>query len=320
MREKGRFALSTVAPPAVVILSAALLGAGISGARAAATDCKSLLDAVVQSQGLVRVTIDPETEQVRLETPHGYCLESIAEWAARGETGARDGPAPSTGRKRSRLPAVPGSGITAPGERIELPPPPPPCDRQLDDYWGQGFHDIAGTRYWLAQVHTIDFDGDGATDDVGFTLKSGDSPDLVIRYKGGSGELSAMFVPSLRPSGEGELGRLCFARASFDRPPDRPRRETLGFQAPNLAQEAMDGPGAAPGKEPAPEAERWAIDSSWILVFASGTVLFLAMVGGAIFLLRGKWLPILRRRRRRSGHDDDGDFEDDEYEGEEEDE
>ena len=193
------------------------------------------------------------------------------------------------------------------------------CTTDLNSLWEKGEHQIRGTTYWLSQVFTIDLDGDRRTDNVGFRLKAANTPELVIRYYAGPGNLAGRSVPTLRLDDEDVISRLCFGQVSFDKPrrkdwkPEPPR----GFETPDLEKEMM-----AKGK-PAPavtQAETGGVVPSglWAAI-AAFFGLVLAAGGSGIYLSRRIWLPALKRlgkARRKDG----GEEEDEEEEEKEKDE
>ena len=98
------------------------------------------------------------------------------------------------------------------------------CTTDLNSLWEKGEHDIRRTTYWLSQVFTIDLDGDRRTDNVGFRLKAANTPELVIRYYAGPGNLAGRSVPTLRLDDEDVISRLCFGQVSFEKPRRKDRK------------------------------------------------------------------------------------------------
>ncbi len=184
------------------------------------------------------------------------------------------------------------------------------CSGELAALWKQQEHDVLGSRYWLAQIFTIDLDGDGRTDNVGFRLKAADSPDLVIRYFADEGHLAARSVPTLRLDDEDVISGLCFGQASFNKPkPKGPKKELLprAFETPDLEKELMAKENPAPAVT---QAERGGVipNGLWAAIVAVFG-LVVAAGGTGIYLSRRIWLPALKRlgkaRRKDGGEEED---------------
>ncbi len=229
----------------------------------------------------------------------------------------RPQPAPPPGPR----PLDGSQGETA---KAPAPPPAPECAGDLGTLWKQGEHDIRGSTYWLSQVFTIDLDGDGRTDNVGFRLKAANTPDLVIRYFAAPGQPAGRSVPTLRLDDEEVISGLCFARVSFDtpRPKDREPEPVRAFETPDLAKEmtakgdttrrVTQGSAAGSERGGTGPAGLWAGS-------AAASVLLLAAGGGGAYLTRRRWLPALKRlgkARRKKGEEGEEGEEDEEEEGE----
>ena len=190
------------------------------------------------------------------------------------------------------------------------------CATDLNSLWEKGEHHIRGTTYWLSQVFTIDLDGDRRTDNVGFRLKAANTPDLVIRYYAGPGNLAGRSVPTLRLDDEDVISRLCFGQVSFEKPrrKDRKTEPRRVFETPDLEKEMM-----AKGK-PAPAATQaeWGgfVPNGLWAAIAAVFGLVLAAGGTGIYLSRRIWLPALKRlgkaRRKDGGEEEDEEDEEDE--------
>ncbi len=209
------------------------------------------------------------------------------------------------------------------GETAKAPAPSPAadCTTDLKSLWEKGEHDIRGATYWLSQVFTVDLDGDRRTDNVGFRLKAANTPELVIRYYAGPGNLAGRSVPTLRLDDEDVISRLCFGQVSFDKPrrKDRKMEPPRPFETPDLEKEMMAKGNPAPAVT---QAERSGVVPSglWAAIAAvSGLVVAAGGIG--VYLTRRKWLPALKqlgKARRKDGEEED-DEDDEEEEKEEED-
>ena len=186
------------------------------------------------------------------------------------------------------------------------------CTTDLNSLWKKGEHHIRGTTYWLSQVFTIDLDGDRRTDNVGFRLKAASTPELMIRYYAGPGNLAGRSVPTLRLDDEDMISRLCFGQVSFPTPRRQARETPRGFETPDLEMEMMGKGKPAPAVT---QAERGGVVSGGLwAAMAAVSGLVVAAGGAGVFLTRRKWLPALKRlgktRRKDEGEDEDEDEED----------
>ncbi len=214
---------------------------------------------------------------------------------------------------------TPRRGRPPRGEKAKAPAPSPAadCTTDLNTLWEKGEHDIRGTTYWLSQVFTIDLDGDRRTDNVGFRLTAANTPELVIRYYAGPGNLAGRSVPTLRLDHEDMISRLCFGQVSFPTPRRQARETPRGFEIPDLEKEMMSIGKPAPAVTPA-ERGGVVLGGLWAAM-AAGSGLVVAAGGAGVYLTRRKWLPALNRlgkARRKDG----GEEEDEEEEEEEKDE
>ncbi len=340
-------------PPAVLVLAVSLVLQLPDAAAAAGADCDALLEKAAKADEIPEIIIDSSTNSISIRTSQGECVEQLS---APTQPSAAPGPpqtalvpapaAPPVAEAPEPKPAPAALKPAEPGKPFKThpyfrpQPMPPPrslggpqgetakvsglspaadCTIDLNSLWEKGEHHIRGTTYWLAQVFTIDLDGDRRTDNVGFRLKVANTPDLVIRYYAGPGQLAGRSVPTLRLDDEDVISSLCFAQVSFDKPRRKARKPEppRAFETPDLEKEMM-----AKGK-PAPagtQAERGGVvpNGLWA-AFAAVSGLIVAAGGIGVYLTRRKWLPALKqlgKTRRKDG----GEEEDEEEEEEEKDE
>ncbi len=201
--------------------------------------------------------------------------------------------------------------------KAPAPSPAAYCTTDLNSLWEKGEHHIKGTTYWLSQVFTIDLDGDRRTDNVGFRLKAANTPELVIRYYAGPGNLAGRSVPTLRLDDEDEISSLCFGQVSFPTPRRQARATPRAFDTPDLEKEMMAKGNPAPAVT---QAERGGVvpNGLWVAIAAiSGLVL--AAGGTRAYLTRRKWLPALKRlgkARRKDGEEEEEEEEEEKEEKE----
>lgn len=242
--------------------------------------------------------------------------------------------------------AAPGIEPATPPTRVEMkvdetPPmagvvaPPPPkvdpdvaklCDRLVTDFWAPGEYDIDGRMFWLSGVFTIDYNGDGRIDDVGFKLNAEGKIGNVLNYFPTSGDrLSGKTVASLKLDDERDISRLCADNVTFVRPEpeivapkkaEETKQEATTAPKRSVTGSAEKAAEATPEKQPEPEVEVKKTaegKTSDLILWMSGIAMVLVLFGivGFIFFLKGT---------APSSEDDDGEYEEDEeYEEEDED-
>jgi hypothetical protein len=104
---------------------------------------------------------------------------------------------------------------TAPLARAPALPPGTKCDRRVEEFWPFGEHIVAGDRYRLERVFTVDDDRDGRVENVGFLLRAPGRPDLLMFYFDAEGKPSAATVLTLKRDDDGDIGRLCFGQVFY---------------------------------------------------------------------------------------------------------
>lgn len=115
---------------------------------------------------------------------------------------------------RTETPAQPDA---APRPRAKAPAPPPgtACDRRVEEFWPSGEHIVAGERYRLERVFTVDDDYDDRVENVGFLLRAPGRPDLLMFYFDAEGKPTAATVLTLKRDDDGDIGRLCFGQVFY---------------------------------------------------------------------------------------------------------
>jgi len=194
--------------------------------------------------------------------------------------------------------------------------PPPPtrdpalsrrCDRDLATFWSPGEHEIEGNKFWLSGVFTVDLDGDGRIDDVGFKIKSdGRIGNILNYYPSTEGRLAGKNVKTLKLDDDKDIHRLCPGNVTFERPD---LAQTLQNKR-KAAQAALTKEAVEKKKEEdaAAEAAAAAIppkkDVSPFVFVVGGIAMVLLLAGGI-------GLAIVVRNLGRSKDDEDDDDEDD---------
>ncbi|MEE9544196.1 MAG: hypothetical protein V3V55_01190 [Rhodospirillales bacterium] len=284
--------------------------------------CDTLLHEASKSGEVPKVTLNTSWGIIRIETSLGYCREPVEVWRGRhlqdipvtkteeSKTPKIQLPKQVSPKQVSPKPAVPEPAAPKPTAPV---PTGKPCDKSLSEFWKQGEHSIKGTTYWLSQVFTIDRNGDGIMEDVGFRLKAKGKPDLLIRYFADGDQISARSLSRLALPDETVIPRLCFGQVVFEEPfkvQSVPVEKKKAFEIPDLAREMKVKTGEI-SEEPETaakgDAEKTVGTKIWISIAAGLFVLFAA--GGLIaFLTRRKWLPKLKKSAEDEEEDDDDDF------------
>ena len=250
---------------------------GSSGAVAGTSACKAV-------SGII---IDASTGSVQMTTANGRC-----------RTTAKIKPRqPASETRRWIAGRAASVVVTKPAATAR---PQHRCDQELADFWSAGFYRIDGADYWLSQVHTVDFAGDGRIDNVGFRLRPREGEDLVLMYFAAPGQLSAKAIEALALVDDSVIERLCFGQLAFEMPAGGVEK-TSGikpFEIPNLAGEM-----AGSGKKPPPATAETASSGVWIGL-ASGAPIGLAVGGFGAFMMR-------RRRNRKPVEEEKTEEEDD---------
>ncbi len=182
----------------------------------------------------------PESRPERDENPASKAPASDKPVVKRSELpspqdrGKAENPPERSEGFRTDIPSIVGAR-----RRPQAPPPEPMRNRgcvSLTEHWHSEILSVGGNWYALARAFSIDQDGDGVTDNVGFVLVSEDASELIIRYKAERGQFSGRSLAGLRLDDESVFPSLCFEMATFD----LPRTDTVQpiFEVPDLAAEA----------------------------------------------------------------------------------
>ncbi len=225
--------------------------------------------------------------------------------------GAEDGNGvPPEGRAKG--PADPAGKAGPAGEEAIRKPPAREgrCDRAITDFWGPGEIDVKGSFYRLSGAFTVDMDGDGWVDNVGFKLKITGRVGNVIRYFDSPGRLSGETIPDLKIPNSDDISRLCPGNVTFKlRKPEKPEAE----KKKEKAVENKAGSAGEPVKEEKPRAKKKGLSGISLVVFSgAGVVLF---VSGIIILFMLQPEFAARRRKKKEdeeNEDEDGDENDEE--------
>lgn len=195
------------------------------------------------------------------------------------------GPAKSTAN-------LTGKAGTASEEAIPKPPVRKgPCDRAITDFWSPGNINIKGSTYWLSGAFTVDLDGDGRVDNVGFKLKITGRVGNVIRYFGAPGRLSGQTIPDLKIANDDDISRLCPGNVTFKLPKsERPAAE-------NKIEVSREPTNKAPVKK------KKGLSGLALAVFSgAGVVLFVSGIV-ILFLLQPEFAA--RRREKKEAEEED---------------
>ena len=309
----------------------ALAGAGMFiSAPAQAAECSALIGDVKAGK-LYAVTILKGKGQVKIETLNGDCFESLEKWKARGLPMASLGNgsfiAPPKKKKIYTPPPIPMRRLTAPpptsdysGRGRVLPPPAdvagptgapgdqaipkPPvregrCDRVITDFWSPGEIDVKGSPYRLSGAFTVDLDGDGWVDNVGFKLKITGRVGNVIRYFDTPGRLSGQTIPDLKIANDDDISRICPGNVTFkSAKPEEPAEEQE-----KVAKNEIEIPEKPAEKEP--EKKKKGLSGISLAVFSGAGVLLFVSGIVILFMLQ----PEFAARRRKKKEEEKGEGE-----------
>lgn len=251
--------------------------------------CDALVNEAIRAGEIPSVIVDPKTKEAQLVTSKGTCVEAAGKWATRRLPGV---PAEPAVRRE-----VPGPAAEAPKPAAAPPPrpsapPAPKCDRILEGLWGPMRVRVGGEIFWLARVHTIDFDNDGRTDNLGFKLKSKRGQEVALRYFAEVGDVGANSLPELQLDDDRNIGRICFGELDLAEPAEPVIPTMSGMSgmsgmvsmAPDLAAQArarVEGKATDEAAPPKKEMDSWL----WA-VLAGGAGLLLGAAAVLWFLTR----------------------------------
>lgn len=134
-----------------------------------------------------------------------------------------------------------GKTPTAPFGQAPVLPPGTKCDRRVEEFWPSGDHIVAGDRYRLERVFTLDDDRDGRVENVGFLLRAPGRPDLLMFYFDAEGKPSAATVTTLKRDAAADIGRLCFGQVFYGTAESDPATGRLSGAPARPGQSALPG-------------------------------------------------------------------------------
>jgi hypothetical protein len=294
----GKFWLTAglLAAASVVLLSPPV--------RAQSVTCDQLLEDAARSGESPGISISSARATVTLMTSRWRCTESLAKFSgrkldpnwARGDETSGSGDDSSSddrsGSKRYRSVR---------------------CDKHPRDFWTAMTLEIDGAEYWLAKVFTLDLDGDGHADNIGFRLRSHEGQDRTLRYRTRGKKLSASDFPKLRLPDEQLISRMCPSSVSFREPIEealqvaeesKEEKDQKGFSVPDLAKQSRRV-GAPTEAVKRPEGKTWKTPV-WLWIGGGVAIALLVLGGVVVVLLMG------RRKATDDDDDDDEDYDDEE--------
>ncbi|MEE8394138.1 MAG: hypothetical protein V3R66_07315 [Rhodospirillales bacterium] len=191
------------------------------------------------------------------------------------------------------------------------------CESKLEHFWRAGELNIKGTMYWLSGVFSIDLDGDGGVDNIGFKVKTQGKVGNVIRYfPMAPGQLSAQTINDLKLEDDNDVFMMCAGNLTFERPKSAKKYAEISEAPPtNVTGIQETGTGAKKGEEQEGEPELEVTTPSKLPKIKTKHLILLGgvfLVGGGIFGLY--WI---NRTPKKDGEDgEEGEEEDEEDEEE----
>lgn len=210
---------------------------------------------------------------------------------------------------------------------VAAPPPPKKdmdlakrCDREITMFWEPSEHIIDGRKYWLAGVFTIDLDGDGRVDDVGFKIKSkGRIGNILNYFPSTEGRHSGKTVDSLQLEDDRDIHRLCADNVTFKHPGDeeeeqRKATEVKSYTSDAAISQAAEAKANAEAEAQAlAEAEAAAAEEAKNKKDVPTFVFVIAGISLVLLLAGGIGLALGFKNMTRS-KDEDDEYEDDDEE------
>ncbi|MEE8394360.1 MAG: hypothetical protein V3R66_08445 [Rhodospirillales bacterium] len=288
-------------------------------------ECRVLLSRAKKAIEIPKVFHAKAWGIIHIQTSQGKCVEPIEVWRTRNlpwkVIELAEGAEPPEFKRPPKPKPKPKSDPRIPlpkADEIFMPPEIPggpsssaDCNRKLDEFWVQDWHNIKGREYWTSDVYTIDHNGDGVTDNIGFRLKRKGKPDLDIRYFAPMGQIPGIALSGLKLTDERVIPWICFGRITLTEPPVIELPKELSIR-PDLAREMMlkKDPSLKTEEEKEKEGEKKKPEEPkgvmfWVLL---GTGIVIVLGGGGFGAF---WFV---KRRRGSRGDDEEDEEDDEDE------
>lgn len=221
------------------------------------------------------------------------------------------------------LQEVQPAGVAAPHPPVRDDSLVKRCDRDLVNFWEPGEIVIEGQKFWLSGVFTIDLDGDGRIDDVGFKIKAeGRIGNILNYFPATEGRLSGKTVESLKLEDDSEIHRLCAGNLTFEREDVAKLAKRKRKLAVNQVrtQDINSGNKTATPEQKASEEELQKEQlpqkkTSKVFLIVAGIAMIMLLAGGI-------GLAMALRNISRPGKDEyeDDDDDDDDYDDEEDDE
>lgn len=219
----------TLSLGASLILAAALV---LLTERAwAEGSCDALIAKATRAGEMPSVSIDAGSGTVELRTSQGICRETAATWSARRlpvET--------ESGGTRVQQGIRGGNGVQESAPHAPISSSPKACDRKVSTLWKPTWVRFQARDYWLERVYTIDFNGDGRTDNIGFRFQpstDGEKP-VKLAYFATGGEVGAADLPELRIEDDRAMERICFGNLRLEKPVGRSLAAITKMPAPRI--------------------------------------------------------------------------------------
>ncbi len=243
----------------LVAFSVFMISGGGNALAAGEIECSTLLANAAKTGKKPSVYYAKDWGIIHIQTSSEKCIEPIEVWKARRLPWkviklAKGASPPAIGSAENRLNSMKKDIQLPKAEQVFSPPPisggplySSDCNRRLNEFWFQGGHLIDGQFYWLSDVYTIDHDGNGIVDNIGFRLKSQGVSDIDIRYFAPNGNIQGSEIDKLKLASDKVIPWICFGRISFAEPPAVEHPNEM-LNRPDLARDMMAKSGAVTDK------------------------------------------------------------------------
>ncbi len=182
---------------------------------AAENSCDAIHAKISSGEAFPEISVDVEKGEVTIRLGSKTCVETLDTFLAR-EQGTQPPPKKKSNKAAPEKPEKKAAKPKAPPKAEK-----PRCRYKIRSLWSESTHVIDGYEYWLGAAYTIDFDKDGLAEDLGFTLKSHNRRDIMLRYNSALDGPPAKSMASLNPSELVSPEHVCLGRATF---PDRAQK------------------------------------------------------------------------------------------------